>query len=72
MTSLSAASRKMLILIADDYTPFRSLIRQKLYANGFRSIVEAVDGLDAVAKATELQPDLVLLDIGMPGLDGIV
>jgi DNA-binding NarL/FixJ family response regulator len=59
------------VLIADDYAAFRSFLRLKLGEKGFRSIVEAEDGLDAVAKAMELQPDLVLLDIAMPKLSGI-
>jgi len=42
-----------------------------LQENGFQNVVEASDGFEAVAKAAELQPDLVLLDIGMPNLDGI-
>ena len=58
-------------LIADDYDAFRSFLRLKLGEKGFRSIVEAADGLEAVAKAMELQPDLVLLDIAMPKLSGI-
>lgn len=59
------------VLIADDYAAFRSFLRLKLGEKGFRSIVEAEDGLEAVAKAIELQPDLVLLDIAMPKLSGI-
>ena len=59
------------VLIADDYAAFRSFLCSKLQENGFGSLVEAVEGLDAVAKAAELQPDLVLLDIGMPMLNGI-
>ena len=42
-----------------------------LKENGFQNVAEASDGVDAVAKAAHLQPDLVLLDIGMPNLDGI-
>ena len=59
------------VLIVDDYTAFRSFLRLKLQEKGFPSIVDAGDGLEAVAKAAELQPDLVLLDIAMPGLNGI-
>jgi len=59
------------VLIADDFTAFRSFIRSKLQKNGFNAIVEATDGVEAVAKAVESHPDLVLLDIGMPGLNGI-
>ena len=59
------------ILIVDDSTAFRSFLRLKLEEKGFHSIVEAEDGLEAVAKAMELRPDLVLLDIAMPKLSGI-
>ena len=59
------------ILIVDDYAAFRSFLRLTLQEKGFRSIVEAADGLEAVAKAEELQPDLVLLDIAMPKISGI-
>ena len=59
------------ILIVDDNAAFRTFLRSKLQERGFRSIVEAADGLEAVAKAAELQPDLVLLDIAMPKLSGL-
>lgn len=59
------------VLIADDYAAFRSFLRSKLQESGLGPAVEAVDGLDAVAKAAELQPSLVLLDISMPKLSGI-
>ena len=39
--------------------------------NGFQNVAEASDGVEAVAKAAHLHPDLVLLDIRMPNLDGI-
>jgi len=59
------------IVIADDFAPFRRFLRLELQDNGFQNVAEAADGLEAVAKAADLQPDLVLLDIGMPNLDGI-
>jgi CheY-like chemotaxis protein len=70
MTLASSLPRKNTVLIADDFAAFRSLIRLKLQENGFQTIVGAVDGLDAVTKAEELQPDLILLDIGMPKPNG--
>jgi DNA-binding NarL/FixJ family response regulator len=60
------------ILVVDDYEPWRKHIcsilqtRQELYV-----IAEAADGLDAVQKAQELQPDLILLDIELPNLNGL-
>jgi len=64
-------ARANTIVIADDFAAFRSFVRSKLQENGFQNVAEASDGLEAVAKAAELQPDLLLLDIGMPNLDGI-
>lgn len=59
------------ILVADDFEVLRRLVRQKLLENGFQAVAEAADGLEAVKKTAELQPDLVLLDIAMPKLSGI-
>ena len=60
------------ILVVDDFEPFRRFIRSTLVKKpAFRVIGEASDGLEAVQKADELQPDLILLDIGLPGLNGI-
>ena len=60
------------VLLVDDYAPFRKFARLALGTSpGLRIIGEASDGLDAVQKAQELRPDLVLLDIGLPVLNGI-
>ena len=60
------------ILIVDDYAPFRHLVRSTLQRRpGLDVIGEASDGLGAVQKAQELQPDLILLDIELPALNGI-
>ena len=59
------------VLIADDFEAFRKFLRSELQMVGFREVVEASDGLEAAEKAAELQPTLVLLDIGMPNLDGL-
>ena len=59
------------IVIADDFAPFRRLIRSKLRTNGFQIVAEASDGIEAVSKTAELQPDVVLLDITMPRLNGL-
>ena len=59
-------------LIVDDFEPFRQYVRSKLGRTpNLQVIDEASDGLEAVQKAEELQPDLILLDIGLPKLNGI-
>ncbi len=57
------------ILIAEDDAGIRSVLRMLLETHGF-SVVEAVDGQDALDKVHEMMPDLVLLDVMMPRLDG--
>ena len=60
------------VLIVDDYEPFRRFLLLSLQIRMDVQIVSAVsDGLEAVSQATELQPDLILLDIGLPKLNGI-
>ena len=61
----------MRILIADDHALFRDGLRSLLTANGHEVIGEAKNGRDAVALAQELQPDLVLMDVQMPEVDGL-
>jgi AmiR/NasT family two-component response regulator len=59
------------ILIAEDETIIRLDLKQLLEEHGFVVCGEARDGLEAVALARELQPDLAVLDMRMPELDGI-
>jgi DNA-binding NarL/FixJ family response regulator len=60
------------ILVVDDYQPVRQLVCSVLDQRaGFQVIAQAADGLDAVKKAQELQPDLIVLDIGLPKVNGI-
>ena len=59
------------ILIVDDAAFMRKVIRDTLTKNGFTDLHEAGDGKDAVEKYFELQPDLVLMDITMPNMDGL-
>lgn len=60
------------ILITDDSGIVRAMIRQALEREtGFKVCGEAADGTEAVSKAKELSPDLIILDVRMPGLNGI-
>jgi DNA-binding NarL/FixJ family response regulator len=57
-------------LVVDDHPTFRATARALLEAEGFAVIGEAADGAEALAKAAELRPDVVLLDVQLPDLDG--
>jgi DNA-binding NarL/FixJ family response regulator len=58
------------ILIVDDDRRFRAQARDLLAADGFIVIGEAVDGASGLEAAQALQPDFVLLDIGLPDIEG--
>jgi DNA-binding NarL/FixJ family response regulator len=60
------------ILLVDDFEPWRRFVASQLQSNpGWQIICQVSDGLEAVQKAKELQPDLIVLDIGLPNLNGI-
>jgi DNA-binding NarL/FixJ family response regulator len=59
------------VLLVEDFEPFRRFIHTTLQKAELQIIAEVSDGLEAVRKAEELQPDLILLDIGLPTLNGI-
>jgi DNA-binding NarL/FixJ family response regulator len=59
------------ILVVDDHEMFRDGIRRLLERNGFNVIGEAGDGQQAMTAVRELSPDLVIMDISMPNVDGI-
>jgi DNA-binding NarL/FixJ family response regulator len=60
------------IVVVDDFEPWRSYVRSVVDDHPtFEIVAEASDGMDAVRRVEEQQPDLVLLDIGLPSLDGI-
>jgi len=63
---------KMTILLVDDHPLFRQSVRSVLELQpDFQIVAEAGDGEEAVKLAAELQPDVVLMDITMPGMDGL-
>src|SRR3954470_801103 len=60
------------VLVVDDYESFRRFARSTIAQRPeFQIVGESSDGLDAVRSAAELKPDLILLDIGLPKLNGI-
>jgi len=59
------------VLVVDDHSAVRVLIRRVLEADGMRVVGEAADGPAALLAAAELRPDLVLMDVLLPGRDGI-
>jgi DNA-binding NarL/FixJ family response regulator len=58
------------VLIVDDHPSFRTCARSLLESEGFEVVGEAVDGVSAVTLAAQLEPEIVLLDIQLPGADG--
>src|SRR4051812_8637408 len=58
------------VLIVDDHAPFRSVARRLLVVAGFQVVGEAADGVEALDAVQALTPDVVLLDIHLPGVDG--
>jgi DNA-binding NarL/FixJ family response regulator len=59
------------ILVVDDFLPWQSFVLTKLeLERDFRIISIASDGLEAIQKATELQPDVILMDVSLPRMNG--
>lgn len=59
------------ILLVDDAAFMRKVIKETLSKSGYNDLFEAVDGLDALEKFEEVKPDLVIMDITMPNMDGL-
>jgi DNA-binding NarL/FixJ family response regulator len=60
------------VLIVDDFEPFRRFVRSLIEKRPELQIVgETSDGLEVIQNVEQLKPDLILLDIGLPGLNGI-
>jgi DNA-binding NarL/FixJ family response regulator len=58
------------VLIVDDHAAFRAAARARLEGDGFDVVGEAADGLAALSECARVSPDVVLLDVQLPGLDG--
>ena len=58
------------ILVVDDHAGFRAIARRWLEAEGWTVVGEAADGAAGLLAAAALRPDVVLLDIGLPDMDG--
>jgi len=66
------APARVNVLAVDDQDVFRVALAELIAATpGFEQAGEAASGAEAIARAEELEPDLVLLDVRMPGMDGI-
>ncbi len=59
------------VLIADDLAFIKIVLRDILEKSGFRVVAEASDGAECIARYLDTRPDAVLLDITMPGMDGL-
>lgn len=59
------------ILLVDDASFMRMMIKDALVKNGYSDLYEASDGAEAVSKYSEVKPDLVIMDITMPNMDGL-
>jgi two-component system nitrate/nitrite response regulator NarL len=69
---MEAQAELITVLLVDDHTLFRSGVRSLLQRNPRFSVVgEASDGVDGVKRAMQLKPDVILLDLHMPGMTGV-
>lgn len=65
-------NRSIRVFLVDDFSPFRKLLRTAFeQMSGFEIVGESSDGIEALQKIRELNPDLILLDVGLPNLSGI-
>jgi CheY-like chemotaxis protein len=69
-TELQNQNQQPTILVVDDFDDTRLLLRTWLRKKGYR-VVEAENGNEAIAKAREIEPDLIIMDVEMPELDGL-
>jgi len=70
MKLLEATDHERTVLVVDDFDDTRLLLRTWLERRGFR-VIEAEDGIEAVTRAQSEAPDLIIMDVEMPQLDGL-
>jgi DNA-binding NarL/FixJ family response regulator len=68
--SINTPAQKRRILVTDDGDSVRDIIRIFLERDGFEVCGEAADGMQAIEQATKLKPDLIVLDLAMPRMNG--
>ena len=68
-TTATNKDKAPLVLVVDDYQDAREMYSEYLEFSGFR-VAEARNGIEALEKAFELLPDLILMDLSLPGMDG--
>jgi CheY-like chemotaxis protein len=68
--SVSTASGSATILIIEDYSDTRELLSAMLRGKGYK-VIEAEDGLEGLLKATAMYPDLIIMDLSLPEMDGV-
>lgn len=64
------ASETQTILIIEDYSDTRELLSAMLRGKGYK-VIEAEDGLEGLLKATAMYPDLIIMDLSLPEMDGV-
>lgn len=69
MASGAENERGPLVLLVDDYADAREMYAEFLEISGYR-VIQAADGEEALAKVAESPPDVVLMDLSLPGVDG--
>jgi DNA-binding NarL/FixJ family response regulator len=69
---IQPAVRRKRILLIDDGDIVRSVVRAFLEEKGFNVCGEAADGVEGIEQAKKLQPDLIVLDLAMPRMNGVV
>jgi CheY-like chemotaxis protein len=70
MSTPSTSDLRRTILVVDDFDDTRLLLRTWLEKRGFR-VIEADNGIDAISRAENDSPDLIIMDVEMPRLDGL-